>query len=258
MFIACTGMFLFFPYLAIYMTKIVGLNETSTGTLIGMSIATGQVLALVVSIGFNPRRLKERKLLIVSLVAILCSISGFIFLPSNLLSASVFMVFSLTMIYRFSISLYANASRALCLALTNSENIRLTLNRVKFVNSIASGVGPLLGQWILTSHSYEVLFAASFILFLSGLLLLFTVKKGEMSTTISERTYGNSPLKEKWFILASVSGFFHYLFEAQIYTYFLYYGDKLLENPTSLIFFTNSMALILIGFALTKIHFNRV
>ena len=69
MFFACTGAFIFFPFLTSFAIEKLGMSSKSIGEIIGISILVGHICALGFSLNCKPA--KERGLFVFSLFFVL-------------------------------------------------------------------------------------------------------------------------------------------------------------------------------------------
>ncbi|PSU45789.1 hypothetical protein C9J12_21355 [Photobacterium frigidiphilum] len=248
MFLSCIGMFIFFPFITSFIAFSLGIEEASVGTLVGISIFVGNVSALLFSLNCKPN--KEKWLFSLSIFFFIVSIGGMFAMSLNKAIVITALLIGLISLYRFAIGIYFNSSRALQMRyLPAHENSITLLSKIKLVNSVAAGFGPVIGQYILSQYGYSELFGASIVLFLLAYLpLLKTEKLPQNDIWDSNKKRSFSIIKEKWFALSCLSGSFHFIFEAQIYTYLIFKANKNgIEGAIPAIFTTNSIALVALG-----------
>ncbi|HFG1961544.1 TPA: MFS transporter [Vibrio cholerae] len=248
MFLSCIGMFIFFPFITSFITFSLGIEEASVGTLLGISIFIGNVSALLFSLNCKPN--KERWLFTLSIFFFIASIGGMFVISLNGTIAIATLLIGLISLYRFAIGIYFNSSRALQMRyLSDRESSTTLLSNIKLINSIAAGLGPVIGQYILSQHGYSILFGTSIVLFFLAFVPLLKTEKLSLSDgSESNKKRSFSIIKEKWFALSCLSGTLHFIFEAQIYTYLIFKANsKGIEGAIPAIFTTNSIALVSVG-----------
>ncbi len=248
MFLSCVGMFIFFPFVTSFITTSLGMEEASVGTLVGASILIGNVSALLFSLNCKPN--KERWLFAISILFFIVAISGMYVISLNEKFSMAALLVGLISIYRFAIGIYFNSSRALQMRyLPSHVTSTLLLSKIKLINSVAAGSGPIIGQYILSQYGYSVLFLSSVMLFFLAYIPLLKTEKVSISDNIhntQKRSF--SIIKEKWFALSCLSGSLHFIFEAQIYTYLIFKASAQgINGVIPAIFTTNSISLVVLG-----------
>lgn len=254
MLISCVGMFSFFPFLVSILTGHYSFSAADVGVMMSAGVIAGNILSMAICLYL--REDKYKFYFTISLMLFALSILGMLFKKEYIGDYGYFiLIISCVIIYRMSVGIYYNISRAYQIAILDDRNKKLDLFlKIKFVNSLGGGIGPVVGQLMLNYGGHEALFvfcAAIFILS-AGIVTCFIPGIG--------KSQGNQPapvylglskvLRDRRFVLLSVGAMLHYIFEAQIYTFItLQMIDNSIANVVAYVFTLNSIFLIAFSIA---------
>ena len=255
MFLAWLGMSCFFPYVIPMFNLKMGVTSSFIGFYMGMGVFLGNISSLFLSLRTKVNY--ERNLLVLSLCCFILSVSSFLFpciIVDNYFKFLWILLFA--SVYRFSCGIYFNASRALQISTIADEIERLKLlSYIKVVNSVAVGLGPIIGCYAIKSGGYNRLNLISLIFFsLAFIMLLFIRNK---KTININKLKLQSEKRNFTFYLVCVAAMLHFIFEAQIYSYMTM---RLIKNNHTLLvptlFTVNAITLISLGVVMSKFtHF---
>lgn len=253
MLISCISMFSFFPFLVTIMTGHYAITAANVGIMMSVGIIAGNLSSVIICMFLSEKLYKP--VFTLSLIAFSISTFGFFFVSS--ISSTVYQYIILLcciVLYRFSVGAYYNISRVYQIHSLSKEHEKLKLfSNIKFVNSIGGGLGPVIGQTIINYGGDNALFIFCSVTFLlaSMLVLLFvpSVKKSQQAQFVNVFHGMMQVVCDKAFVLLSFGSLFHYIFEAQIYTFItLKIKENHIHNGVAYIFTLNSIFLVILAF----------
>ncbi|WP_429932663.1 MFS transporter [Agrobacterium vitis] len=244
-------MFSFFPFLVTLLTENYQFSATDVGGMMTIGVIAGNLSSVAICLFLSEGVYKSS--FVLSLFLFSASLIGFHFIGN--VEDHIFQYVSLVLcvvLYRLSVGLYYNMSRTYQIYTLKDEKDKLKLfSNIKFVNSIGGGLGALIGQLVINEGGYDALsYFCALLFFLCALIVLIFVP--QISTSEKRNRIREifedaiSVVREKVFIFFSIGAMFHYIFEAQIYTYIsLKIKLNSIDNGIAYLFTMNSVFLII-------------
>lgn len=253
MLISCISMFSFFPFLVTILTGHYAFTAADVGIMMSVGIIAGNLSSVIVCMFLSEKVYKP----VFTLALIVFSLAAFGFFFVSNISSTVYqyvLLLCCVVLYRFSVGVYYNISRAYQIYSLDKENEKLRLfSNIKFVNSIGGGLGPVIGQTLINYGGYDALsvFCSIAFLFAAVLVFLFVpgVNKPQQAQFVNVFQGMIQVIRDKAFVLLSLGALFHYIFEAQIYTFItLKVNENNIEDGVAYLFTLNSVFLIALAF----------
>ncbi len=253
MLISCISMFSFFPFLVTILTGHYAFTAGDVGIMMSAGIIVGNLSSVIVCMFLSEKVYKP--VFTLSLMVFSLSAFGFFFISN--IPGTVYqyaLLLCCVVLYRFSVGVYYNISRAYQIYSLDKEHEKLRLfSNIKFVNSIGGGLGPVIGQLLINYGGYNALSIFCSIAFLLAAILVFLfvpgVKKPQQAQFVNVFQGMILVIRDKVFVLLSMGALFHYIFEAQIYTFItLKIKENNIHDGVAYIFTLNSIFLIAFAF----------
>ncbi len=173
----------------------------------------------------------------------------FCYLSSLFLQVAYILILLCLLLYRFSLGIYFTYSRVLQLEyLVNQSDTTKLFAYIKMVNSLGGAMGPLIGALMLKLAGFQGVLFFSLLCFLISACLVVRVISTPTTTKKTERQPMLLSFRvNKKTLLIGIASFFHFIFEAQIYTYFTLMIKQNYHEYTAVIssiFTLNSILLI--------------
>ncbi len=222
MLLSSMGAFSFFPYVSTALVGYLGLSNVSMASVIAFGMFTGNTLAYIVCLRIAEPVIKPVLWAgyAMALVAV-ASIAAAKFTPAvvafGIVAASI-------TLYRFSIGLSANLSRALQMRYLPRREEKLRIFAyIKLGSSIAGALGPLAGSLAIKLWGFSGVLALSATFFTLALVLLACIPRPAAlpDATAAVRSPGLwSTLRSQppMVFLVATTALLHFIFEAQIYS----------------------------------------
>ncbi|CAH0347266.1 MFS transporter [Bacillus sp. CECT 9360] len=190
------------PFLAIYLTKSLGVSPAMTGAIVAVSALVG-VLASFLG-GYLSDRFGRKRILILSIFMWAAVFAGYGFSKTIL---AFFIMNSLNGLCR---ALFEPASRALLSDITEPKNRLLIFNLRYTAINVGVTFGPLLGLKLGSADSMSSFYVAGIIYTLYGLSLIVSLKNHQDKTVdlknrITMREAAGVINRDKTFTLALVA-----------------------------------------------------
>ncbi|MBO0639863.1 MFS transporter [Pantoea agglomerans] len=246
-------MFSFFPFLVTLLTENYRFSAADIGGMMTAGVIAGNLSSVLICLFISKSIYKSS--FVISLLLFSGSLTGF-YLAGSVHDGffQYFILLFCIIFYRLSVGVYYNISRAYQIhALSNeAEKLRLFSN-IKFVNSIGGGIGPLIGQLVINYGGYDALslFCASIFIFSAILVFIFVpginfTQENRQAEKLFEGAL--AVVRNKVFVFFSLGAMFHFIFEAQIYTFIsLKIKSINIENGVAYLFTMNSVFLIILS-----------
>jgi MFS family permease len=218
--LASTGAFTFFPYATTALSSFLDFCDAKAISSIAWGNLVGNGVAFVICLCVDEANLLTY--LRIGYIGAFISIVSLLFRPANGMLA-IFVLFSCMGLYRFSIGLSGNVSRAVQIKYLHDVSGKSKLiSYIKLTSSVGGFFGPLIGSYVLTNDGFQGVIYTSATLFFSSLFVAFRIKPPRIPLgTTGKRLF------DVWRILSSQSratyalsftAMIHFIFEAQIYT----------------------------------------
>ncbi|MEH0008334.1 MAG: MFS transporter [Flavobacteriales bacterium] len=247
----CMGMFCFFPYLATEIVEYARFNPNALSYILLVSFFLGNLLSLILT---NYKIFKN--------VNRDYSFSVLIFFMSSLLiffadkggrTGITFVIIGL-ILYRLAVGYYFSISRITCYNASKNIDSLNIITYIKFINSIASAVGVLIGNFVNQSYGFYGSLMIACILFFAGFIMSFFIKLHKKK---EHSVVGNIKIMNKkipyFVIFICIAGSFHFIFEAQIYTFLTLKAKLFFPNYGEIIrnsFLINAFFIIIFAFSI--------